>query len=133
MNVLIRIFEPRECREVRQEAARIIKQHTDLAAGTLSDFCSQFIRRNRRAVRDVVRIEQIPVPRCAAFLVLNCIDKLVSSGQHHSYRGVLTAIGKDLLTAHTRLSGYLVESGFMNHEEAQQAREALRQEVAEVG
>lgn len=66
-------------------------------------------------------------------LASNVAHRMLCSGQHHVYRGVLSESGRQLLLAFAKASEMMVQCGVHSQEDHERDMQSLRNEIKEIG
>lgn len=80
-----------------------------------------------------IRIDRHTPATLAALLISNQAGRMLSSGRHHIYRGVLSQKGRALRAAWDKANEFLVAEGRWTDEEFTADRKALSESIRTVG
>lgn len=86
--------------------------------------------------KDVARkigVENYTPDELALELLKNLVDSMITSGNHHTYRGLLSMSGNRLLQLYEFITSELVRLRYMTQEEMERDKLSLLEDIKRVG
>lgn len=80
-----------------------------------------------------IRIDGLKPDQLALILICNVLGRHLSSGEHHTYRGVLGFMGSDMLQLWTKAIATLRERGYYTDEQANDDMSWIKEQIKNVG
>lgn len=126
-----RIFVPYEVKILKSEIDVILKE-TSLTKIILK-------KRLETLANDVdkvlysVRIDGMKPDHLALLLLTNVLGEELSSGSHHTYRGVLSATGIEMRSLWHQAQTILLKKGYANQQEVDEDNEWLKKQIGSAG
>jgi hypothetical protein len=80
-----------------------------------------------------VRIERMKPDQLALLLVTNVLGKEIGSGQHHTYRGVLSMVGKDMLKSWHAAQQTMLARGYCTEAEVDEDNRWIQEQIKGAG
>lgn len=80
-----------------------------------------------------IRIDRMKPDQLALLLVTNVVGSELASGQHHTYRGVLGMMGKDILVVWHFAQKAKLERGYCTEADVERDNQGIQRQVQEAG
>ena len=80
-----------------------------------------------------IRSDGMKPEQLALILICNVAGGYLSSGQHHTYRGVLSFIGNDMLEVWSKAIATLRDRGYYIDEQADDGMPWIREQIKQAG
>jgi hypothetical protein len=126
-----KLFPPYEVRLTAEEVRGFLKG-AELCRAEIEPKVMALVKDAEKTVYSV-RIDRMKPDHLALLLITNVLSQELSSGQHHTYRGMLSLIGKDMLGLWHNANKEMVARGFMPQSEADSDTAELQRNIKEMG
>jgi len=130
--ILSKIFPPYEVKVTLGEVDAFLNQHAFLCKDVVRSEVASLAKVADKTVHSI-RIDHMKPDHLALVLITNVLGRHLSSGQHHTYRGVLGMVGSDMLKVWSAAISRLKERGYYSADEADQDMQWIRDQVKAVG
>lgn len=131
-NLFWKLFPPHEVRLSIDEARNFLSQNAGVCLTVIEPAVIDLLKDADRTIYSI-RIDGMKPDHLALMLVTNVIGHAISSGSFHTYRGTLSAIGRDMLTLWHRAQKALLESGYSNREKVEEDNLWIQEQVMNAG
>lgn len=129
-NWLWKIFPPYEVRLTKQVAKAFFKE-----AGSARLLESEVMAIIGNAEKTVyaVRIDRMKPDEVAFFVIADALVRHIGSGRYHTYRGLLSMVGNDMLKSFNAVQKLRVQRGYCAEAAVEDDARWLRERIKEVG
>ena len=130
--LLWRVFPPYEVWVTRRDINALLSADGGLCVEQVR---SEALRLTKNAARVVhsIRIDRMKADQLALILIHNALLRNLETGQNHSHRGRLSAIGNDMLRLWRATEKELLKRRYLTEEEHATDTSELQQAIAQVG
>jgi len=109
-------FRSKEEKDMRRELEALLASH--VAGALILPEALAFIERQKRELVSDIRSGETSVRDSTMLAALSVISPLLTSGQHHVYRGTLSNVGQDMLSVFVKSLEKLVKSEYFSPEDS---------------
>ena len=127
-----KLFPPYEVKLTIEEVKAILDQSAGPSKSILESAVVSIAKDAEKTIYSV-RIDGIKPDELALLLITNVIGRHLSSGQHHTYRGVLNMTGKDMLRVWHTAQKAMLERKFVTESEVEKDNHWVMEQVKSVG
>ncbi len=110
-----KLFPPYEVKLTVEEAKAFLGQTAELCRSIIEPKVIALARDAERTVCSV-RIERMKPDQLALLLITNVLGRYIGSGSHHTYRGMLSMVGKDMLKLWHATQKARLERGYVSEQ-----------------
>ena len=128
-----KIVPPFECTIVKEESKGFLSANSDLGRRKIESELFGHIRRQPDSIVRSVRIDHEPATKVALSLIATIAKMKLSSGNHHTYRGVLSITGTDIQRTWDAALKRMVDEGYMEPDFASDMDAELKARISSVG
>jgi len=129
---MLDVFQPRESKAVLAALAALDFNKHEASAAAYRRLAADRIRGNAPRVAHTLEIRKNP-SAVALLTVLEVVGEDLSTGQHHTYRGMLSMGGDMLVAVYYECVRQLRDCGAISEEERVAATESLRESIKAAG
>ncbi|MFY3775492.1 hypothetical protein ACOSZC_15205 [Marinobacter salsuginis] len=127
-----KLFPPYEVRLTIEEAKAFLGQSPGLSKNIIEPEVVSVAKDAEKTIYSV-RIDRMKPDELALLLITNVIGRHLSSGQHHTYRGVLNMTGKDMLRVWHSAQKAMLERGFVTESQVEKDNNWVAEQVKNAG
>ncbi|WP_305965621.1 hypothetical protein [Marinobacter salsuginis] len=127
-----KLFPPYEVRLTIEEAKAFLGQSPGLSKNIIEPEVVSVAKDAEKTIYSV-RIDRMKPDELALLLITNVIGRHLSSGQHHTYRGVLNMTGKDMLRVWHSAQKAMLERGFVTESRVEKDNNWVAEQVKNAG
>lgn len=104
----------------------------------LKEWTIEYVRRNRESVNNEISAESkngndVNMERVISLMLNFICDSKLGSGTLHIYRGVLSPLGKDLLTLNDAICDFMYENDYTSEEDYHNRKTMVRDDIRNAG
>ncbi len=130
--MLSKLFKPAEVKNTASEIDAFLNQHASLCSAIIRTESTRLANIKEKTVQSI-RNDGLKPDQLALILITNVLGHQLSSGQYHVHRGVLNAIGADMLKLWSAAVSTMQQRGYYSSEEAQEDMRWIQSEIKNVG
>jgi hypothetical protein len=127
------VFQPREVKDTLLALDRLAYDSTNLAMPEVQRLVRKAILADPGKVVGSIRADRLQPKTLVWLLTSNVLDRQLSSGSLHTYRGMLSIIGNSMLTLWDAAADNLAETGFYSAEQAARDKAHIREQIRRAG
>lgn len=128
-----RMVPPFECTVVKDECKEFLLGNSDLGRRIIESELFGHIRSKPDSIVRSVRIDHEPATKVALSLIATIAKMKLSSGNHHTYRGVLSMTGSDIQRTWSAALKRMVDAGYIEPDFAADMDAELKARIGSVG
>jgi len=126
------LSRPAEVQDTVAEIDAFLEQHASICRDLIRGEAVTLANDASKTVYSL-RTDGLKTDQLALILITNVLGRHLTSGEHHTYRGVLGAIGNDMLELWTSAVSAMQDRGYYSPEEAQEDMRWIQSEIKNVG
>lgn len=130
--IIWKLFSPYEVKLTVNEAKKFLNETAQLCKNTIEPEVITLAKDAEKTVYSI-RIDQMKPDQLALLLITNVIGQLISSGSFHTYRGVLSLVGQDMLKVWHSAQKTMQERGYCSEEEVAEDNNWIKRQIAAAG
>ena len=130
--MLSKLFQPAEVKNTVAEIDAFLSQHAALCRDIIRTDAVRLANVKDKTVHSI-RNDGLKPDQLALILITNVVGRHLTSGKHHTYRGVLGAVGVDMLKLWSAAVSAMQQRGYYSAEEAQEDMRWIQAEIKNVG
>lgn len=127
-----KFFPPYEVKLTMEEAKAFLGQTANLCRGIIEQEVITLVRDADRTVYSI-RIDRMKPDQLALLLITNVIGKHLGSGVYHTYRGVLSMVGQDMLTVWHAAQKVIHDRGYASEQEVDEDNKRIQEQIKNAG
>lgn len=128
-----RFFPPYEVSFTEDAARDFLARNAFLSQSLITNEVLSVIKTEADKTVYSIRIDGLKPEHLALVIITNVVSRHLASGTHHIYRGVLSAMGQDLLKVWNAAVKEMLERGFCSEAEAREDLDWIKQQIKEMG
>lgn len=128
-----KVFPPYESTVTKRVLRGFLEQHNGLANDEIERILFSYLKREPQVIVDAIRINHKPAEQVAMALVTGILRTRLTSGNYHTYHGMLNMIGEDMYRVWCKAVGIMSDKGYLDAEAANQLRSEVHSEIKSVG
>lgn len=125
-------FPPYEVKLTKIEINTFLKSHGSLCVDLVLQEAMALANDAEKTVYSI-RIDHMKPDHLALLIITNVAGRQLSGGWHHTYRGVLSMVGKDLLAVWTAAVMELKKRGYYSEAEVDEDMKWIHNQISQVG
>ena len=130
---LWKLFPPYEVVATKKALKEFLDAHDGLARPRMEEILFGYLNRDPKTVVDSIRLNHKTPHQVALSIVVALLRIQLSSGNFHTYRGLLNMVGENMRFVWSAAVDELVKEGLGSPEGAKEARAELAEEIRTVG
>ncbi|MEJ3621047.1 hypothetical protein [Brachymonas wangyanguii] len=129
---IVKLVQPYEVKVSKKFVKSFLDNHNGPGRSLVEDLANELLSNTETTVL-MIRAEKVPASSYAAQCILKASDALLTSGNLHIYRGVLSAPGRHIKAIWNAALDYCIETGIEDAQEEKRYREFIENEIASIG
>ncbi len=130
--MLWKIFPPYEVKLTVEEAKVFLGQTAEICRSIVEPEIVALAKDADKTVYSV-RIDRMKPDHLALLLITNVVGRHIGSGAHHTYRGVLSMKGQDMLKVWHSAQKAMMERGYATEAEVAEDNQWIQEQIKGVG
>ncbi len=129
------LFQPKELKETLLALDRVCTDDKCrlFPMSQIREWVREKIKADTRQIVGAIRVKKLEPSTVVWVLVTNVLDRELSCGSHHVYRGMLSGSGSSLLALWDHATERLQAAGHHSPEEAEKDRAYIREQIKRAG
>lgn len=127
------IFQPREVKETLLALDRVAEGSDNLAMPEVRRLVRKVILADHGKVVASVKADKLEPKTLVWLLMTSVLDRQLSSGANHAYRGLLSMTGNGMLSLWDMATDNLAHDGFYTADEAAKDKAHIREQIKRAG
>jgi len=129
---LWRVFPPYEVRLTVEEVKAFLEGTAGPCRSVIEPAVLALAKNAEKTVY-TIRIDGMKPERLALLLTTNVIGQHLGSGWHHTYRGVLGIVGRDMLSVWHSAQRRMLDRGYISDEEMTEDNQWVQEQIKAAG
>ena len=130
--MLSMLFKSAEVKSTTSEIDAFLNQHASLCRAIIRADATKLANIKEKTIQSI-RSDGLKPDHLALILITNVLGRQLTSGQYHVRRGLLNAIGSDMLKLWSAAVSTMQQRGYYSSEEAQEDMRWIQSEINNVG
>ena len=131
-SLLWKVFTPYEVRLTVAEVKAFLAESAGASRALIEPTVVSLARDAEKTIYSV-RIDHLKPDHLALLLIINVVGNRIGSGSHHTYRGVLSVLGTDMLAIWNAAQQAMLERGYTSEAEVAKDNQWIQQQVRDAG
>jgi len=127
-----KIFPPYEVKITLEEARVFLGQNAELCRSIIEPEVTALVRDAEKTVYSL-RIDRMKPDHLVLLLITNVLGRHIGSGCHHTYRGILSMVGRDMLKVWHAAQKTMLERGYASEHEVAEDNKWVQEQIKGVG
>lgn len=127
-----KFFPPYEVKLTMEEAKAFLGQTADLCRSIIEQEVLVLARDADRTVYSI-RIDRMKPDQLALLLITNVLGRHIGSGSYHTYRGVLSMVGQDMLKVWHSAQTTILDRGYASQQEVNEDNQWMQEQIKNAG